>query len=69
MSCIVAGVTSKLVATGVAAKQLGVDRATLVRWWQRGLVTPPVVTAGGHARWDVDKLRADLHALRDDQAE
>ncbi|MEY8043381.1 MerR family transcriptional regulator [Saccharopolyspora cebuensis] len=61
--------TSKLVATGVAAKQLGVDRATLVRWWQRGLVTPPVVTAGGHARWDVDKLRADLHALRDDQAE
>ncbi|QUG99597.1 MerR family transcriptional regulator [Saccharopolyspora erythraea] len=61
--------TSKLVATGIAAKEIGVDRATLVRWWQRELVTPPVVTAGGHARWDVDKLRADLLALRDELKE
>ncbi|ATE52099.1 MerR family transcriptional regulator [Actinosynnema pretiosum] len=56
--------TSELVPTGVAAKALGVDRATLVRWWQQGLVTPTLVTAGGHGRWDLDELREQLRALR-----
>jgi hypothetical protein len=45
---IVVRVTSKdeLVATGVAAKQIGVHRGTLVRWWQQGLVEPELVTPG-----------------------
>lgn len=55
----------KLVATGVAAKAIGVDRGTLVRWWQQKKVTPAVVTAGGHARWDVDDLKRQLDELRD----
>lgn len=54
----------KLVPTGVAASELGVARATLVRWWQAGLVTPALVTPGGHARWDLDQLRRDLRDLR-----
>ncbi|WP_244211039.1 hypothetical protein [Amycolatopsis kentuckyensis] len=54
---IVAIMQPKLVPTGVAAQALGVDRATLVRWWQDGKVEPAVVTAGGHGRWDL----ADLH--------
>ena len=56
--------STRLVATGVAARELGVSRATLARWWQVGLVEPAVVTAGGHARWDVDALRNQLRELR-----
>lgn len=55
---------SDLVPTGVAARAIGVDNATLVRWWQRGKVIPELVTAGGHARWDIDDLRRQL---RDNQ--
>jgi DNA-binding transcriptional MerR regulator len=63
---IVVGVTSKdeLVATGVAAKQIGVHRGTLVRWWQQGLVEPELVTPGGQARWDVGKLKQQLRERR-----
>ncbi|MFC5053234.1 MerR family DNA-binding transcriptional regulator [Saccharothrix xinjiangensis] len=50
----------KLVSTGVAAAELGIDRVTLARWWRAGLVEPEFVTAGGHARWDMDKLRQSL---------
>lgn len=50
----------KLVPTGVAAKEFGIDRGTLVRWWQAGYVTPAVVTPGGHARWDLTELRSQL---------
>nr|WP_190822567.1 MerR family transcriptional regulator [Saccharopolyspora pogona] len=56
--------TDKLVPTGVAAKAIGVDRGTLFRWWQSGLVEPAFVTPGGHARWDVDKLIEDLRKQR-----
>jgi DNA-binding transcriptional MerR regulator len=53
-------VPSKLVPTGDAAKEIGVARTTLARWWQHGLVEPALVTAGGHARWDVDDLKRQL---------
>lgn len=57
--------TEKLVATGIAAKAVGVDRGTLVRWWQNGLVKPDLVTPGGHARWSIDQLREDLREQRE----
>lgn len=57
-------VSHGLVPTGVAARRIGVDRATLVRWWQRGLVTPEFVTAGGHARWDLGALLRQLREVR-----
>jgi predicted site-specific integrase-resolvase len=53
-----------LVATGVAAKAIGVDRGTLVRWWQAGLVTPALVTPGNHARWNVEDLKQQLRDQR-----
>lgn len=56
---------SELVPTGVAAKAIGVDRATLVRWWQRGFVEPDLITAGGHARWDVEQLKRQLNEERE----
>lgn len=55
---------SDLVTTGDAAKALGIGRRTLARWAAEGLVEPDLVTPGGHARWDVEKLRAQLKALQ-----
>ena len=54
----------KLVATGEAARQIGVARTTLFRWWQDGKVTPALVTAGGQARWDVEDLKYQLEYMR-----
>lgn len=54
----------KLVSTGVAARALGVAHNTLHQWWKQGIVTPVLVTAGGHARWDLDNLREQLRERR-----
>ncbi|GLW91761.1 MerR family transcriptional regulator [Actinokineospora globicatena] len=56
--------STRLVPTGPAAKEVGVVPTTLARWWREGLVKPAAVTAGGHARWDVDQLKRDLRALQ-----
>lgn len=58
-----------LVATGVAAKAIGVAHSTLARWWAEGTVTPALVTPGNHARWDVEDLREQLRARRRTQAD
>lgn len=63
---IVLTVTEQLVTTGEAARALGIGRATLARWWSEGLVTPALVTVGGHARWDVEDLKRQLRELRTD---
>jgi DNA-binding transcriptional MerR regulator len=57
-------VITKLITTGEAAKEVGVDRGTLHRWWQEGIVEPSLVTAGGQGRWDIDDLRRQLDALK-----
>jgi predicted site-specific integrase-resolvase len=60
----------KLVTTGVAADALGVAHNTLHQWWKKGIVEPTVVTAGGHARWDLDELKEQLRRKRKpDQAD
>jgi predicted site-specific integrase-resolvase len=61
---IVANVSPNIVPTGVAAQALGIDRGTLHRWWKAGLVEPAFVTAGGHARWDVEDLKRQLREQR-----
>jgi DNA-binding transcriptional MerR regulator len=53
-----------LVSTGTAAAAIGVARGTLARWWSEGILTPALVTPGGHARWDLADLREQLRALR-----
>lgn len=50
----------KLLGTNAAARELGVNRATLWRWAQQGVVTPVWATAGGHLRWDVNDVRRQL---------
>lgn len=60
------------VSTGEAAKALGVSIRSLQQWAKDGLIEPDFRTAGGHMRWDVDRVRADLRAnlrRRRDEAE
>jgi DNA-binding transcriptional MerR regulator len=61
-------VRRKLVSTSEAAAELGVSVRTLQQWRHDGTVLPDVVTPGGHARWDVERLRRDLrdHRQRDE---
>ncbi len=53
------------ITTGDAARALGVSTATLTRWAAAGTVTPAEVTAGGHFRWDLASLRAQVRRHRD----
>lgn len=52
----------RLITTGKAARILGIDPATLWRWYQAGRIRPAWVTPGGHARWDLADLRRQLGA-------
>jgi DNA-binding transcriptional MerR regulator len=51
---------SRFTTTGDAARALGISSATLTRWTAAGIVTPAERTAGGHYRWDMTSLRAQL---------
>ena len=53
-------VVSRYITTGDAARELGISSATLTRWAAAGTVTPAERTAGGHFRWDMASLRAQL---------
>jgi excisionase family DNA binding protein len=54
-----------MLTTGEAARAVGVSRSTLARWHQEGVVKPAIVTVGGHARWFLDDLRAQIIAIRE----
>lgn len=54
------GQPPELISTGAAAKALGIDPSTLVRWSTSGVVTPAGRTVGGHLRWNLEQLRAQL---------
>lgn len=54
---------NRYVTTGVAARALGISTATLTRWVANGTVTPAQTTAGGHYRWDLPVLRAEVQRL------
>lgn len=56
----------RLVGTGRAAEELGIDPATLWRWERQGYVTPATRTIGGHARWDLDDLREQVRRHLDE---
>jgi DNA-binding transcriptional MerR regulator len=53
-------IMSRYITTGDAARALGISSATLTRWAAAGIVTPAERTAGGHFRWDMASLRAQL---------
>jgi len=55
----------RLVPTGDAARAIGISGQTLARWAREGLVTPSLVTAGGHLRWSLEDLRRQLRVMRE----
>ena len=50
----------ELLSSGQAAKALGVSLRSLQHWVREGKIVPDYVTPGGHARWDVDRVRKEL---------
>jgi excisionase family DNA binding protein len=58
-------VSDRLLSTGEAAKALGLSRRSMTRWVTDGSITPALVTPGGHLRWDVEDLRAQLARLHE----
>lgn len=52
--------TSRLVTTKQAADALNITTRTLHRWHGAGIVEPASQTAGGHFRWDIEQLRAQV---------
>ena len=53
----------RLVATGDLARALGLSVRTIQRYRADGLIHPEIVTRGSHARWDVEKVKAELRDL------
>ncbi len=53
-------IMNRFITTGEAARAIGISSATLTRWAAADLVTPAERTAGGHYRWHLASLRAQL---------
>lgn len=58
--CHAGVMTDRYITTGAAAAEIGVASTTLQRWANAGLVTPALRTPGGHFRWDLNRLKAEL---------
>lgn len=54
----------RLLTSGELARELGVSRSAVLKWTRAGLVTPEVTTPGGHHRYDVERVRAELRQQR-----
>jgi excisionase family DNA binding protein len=54
-----------LLTTAQAARMLGVSRRTLARYAERGQLVPTLVLPSGHYRWDLEDIRQQLRALRE----
>lgn len=50
----------RLIRTAEAARELGIDPATLRRWARAGIVRPATRTAGGQDRFDLDDLKRQI---------
>ena len=51
------------ISIGEAAKAIGVSVDSLRRWERQGRITSEK-TIGGHRRYDVEKLRSEMAAIR-----
>jgi predicted site-specific integrase-resolvase len=54
----------RLLTTAQAAAYLGIDRRTLGRYAQDGLLQPALTLPTGHYRWSLDDLRRQVRELR-----
>lgn len=55
--------TPRLVTTSELARAVGLHSRTLQRYRAEGLITPEIESKGGHARWDVEKVKEQLREL------
>lgn len=55
--------TPRLVTTSELARALSLHMRTIQRYRADGLITPEIETKGGHARWDVDKVKEQLREM------
>jgi DNA-binding transcriptional MerR regulator len=53
----------ELLTTAQVAKLIGISPRTLVRYAERGYVTPAFVLPSGHRRWKIDELRRQIRDL------
>ena len=56
--------TDRLVTTSELARALGLSSRTIQRYRREGVLTPEIASPGGHARWDVETVKAQLRALQ-----
>ena len=55
---------SRLLTTAELARELEVSPRSIQRWRQVGWLEPSSTTLGGHARWDLDKVRERIRELQ-----
>ncbi|MHA6629379.1 MerR family transcriptional regulator [Pseudonocardia sichuanensis] len=56
--------TARLVTTSELARAIGLHTRTIQRYRAEGVIVPELESPGGHARWDVEKVKDQLRALR-----
>ena len=60
-------VPDDLLTTAQVARRLGVSSRTLVRYAERGYVTPAMVLPSGHRRWRLEDVTEQLRALQENR--
>jgi DNA-binding transcriptional MerR regulator len=56
------------ITTGELARELGLSVRTIQRYRADGLITPEIVTRGGHGRWDLEKVQDQIRRMNQEQA-
>ena len=56
--------TPRLVTTSELARALGLHARTIQRYRSLGVLVPELESPGGHARWDIEKVKQQLRDLR-----
>jgi DNA-binding transcriptional MerR regulator len=54
----------RLVTTSELARALSLSKRTIQRYRSLGVLVPELESPGGHARWDIEKVKQQLRELR-----
>jgi predicted site-specific integrase-resolvase len=58
-------VTDRLLTTPELAQALGLSTRSIRRYLRDGKIAPDITSPGGHHRWNLESVRAQLRALRE----